>query len=85
MPHSGPVNWQSEILVEIERYPPLSRGKGAHRAGVPDPFGTACGHPLDLERLNPTAIFEATIASFSGKEAPLVKVIRELLTRSGNR
>lgn len=42
------------------------------------------GHSIDVERTNPEDIMQAMIASFSGQEAPLAKLIRDLLRTAAN-
>jgi cell filamentation protein len=37
------------------------------------------GHQLDMEKLDPQEILDATIASFDGGEGPLTEVIAKLV------
>jgi cell filamentation protein len=39
------------------------------------------GHPLNLEKLDPAAILEATIESFGGSEERLAAVIKGLISQ----
>jgi cell filamentation protein len=41
--------------------------------------GERAGHPLNLERLDPKVMLDATIASFGGDERPLADVISTMM------
>ena len=40
------------------------------------------GHPLALERMNPSTMMAAMVTSFKGKEAPLAELIAALINNN---
>jgi cell filamentation protein len=69
----------AHFLAELNAIHPFREGNGRTQLAYLTLLAERAGHPLALERLDPTAILEAAIASFGGNEAPLAGVIRQLL------
>lgn len=69
----------AHFLAELNAIHPFREGNGRTQLTYLTLLAEYAGHPFDLDILNPQAILDATIASFSGKEAPLAEVIRGLV------
>lgn len=67
------------FLAELNAIHPFREGNGRTQLTYLALLADRAGHPLDLDKLDPQAILQATIASFGGKEDPLAQVIRQLL------
>jgi len=70
----------AHFLAELNAIHPFREGNGRSQLTYLTLLADRAGYPLDLDRLDPQAILQATIASFGGKEEPLAQVIRDLLS-----
>ena len=69
----------AHFLAELNAIHPFREGNGRTQLSYLTLLAERAGHPLDLDRLEPQAILDATIASFGGAEAPLEAIIRRLI------
>jgi len=69
----------SHFLAELNAIHPFREGNGRTQLAYLTLLAEKAGHPIDLERLNPEDILRAVIASFGGDEAPLERLIRNLI------
>jgi len=70
----------AHFLAELNAIHPFREGNGRTQLAYLTLLAANAGHPLDTPRINPEDIMQAMIASFGGKEEPLAKLIRELMT-----
>ncbi|TRL37587.1 adenosine monophosphate-protein transferase [Methylosinus sporium] len=68
----------AHFLAELNAIHPFREGNGRTQLAYLTLLAEKAGHPIDLERLNPEDILNATIVSFSGNESSLAAVIRRL-------
>jgi cell filamentation protein len=71
----------AHFLAELNAVHPFREGNGRTQLSFLTILAERAGHPLDLERLAPSAMLKATIASFGGSEKPLAGVISALIQR----
>lgn len=69
----------AHVLAEINAIHPFREGNGRTQLSFLILLAERAGHPLDLERLDPKAMLDATIASFGEGEAPLVELIGKVI------
>lgn len=69
----------AHFLAELNAIHPFREGNGRTQLTFLKLIANAAGHDIDLERLDPPATLHAMIASFSGDEKPLARVIRGLM------
>jgi cell filamentation protein len=69
----------AHFLAELNAVHPFREGNGRTQLTYLTLLAEKAGHPIDLERLNPRSILNATIASFQGDESPLAEVIRGII------
>jgi cell filamentation protein len=67
------------FLAELNAIHPFREGNGRTQLTYLTLLAEKAGHPLDLDRMDPDAILQATIASFQGSEAELAGVIRRTI------
>lgn len=69
------------FLAELNAIHPFREGNGRTQLTYLTLLAEKAGHPLDLDRLDPEAILQATIASFGGTETPLTDEIQRILLK----
>ncbi len=69
----------AHFLSELNAIHPFREGNGRTQLSFLALLAEQAGHPLDMERLDPQGILEATIESFGGDEAGLARQIASLL------
>jgi cell filamentation protein len=69
----------AHFISELNAIHAFREGNGRAQLSFLTLLADDAGHPLDLEKLDPKAILEATIESFGGSEEPLASVIRDLI------
>jgi len=69
----------AHLLAELNAIHPFREGNGRTQLSFLIVLADRAGHPLDTDKLRPSAMLKATIASFDSDEAPLVKVISTLI------
>ena len=69
----------AHFLAELNAIHPFREGNGRTQLSFLIIVAERARHPLALQRLDPRAILNATIASFGGDERPLVDVIATLV------
>ncbi|CAN5473066.1 Fic family protein [soil metagenome] len=69
----------AHFLAELNAIHPFREGNGRTQLTFLKLIADAAGHPIDLRRLDPPAMLQAMITSFSGDEQPLTRVIRQLV------
>lgn len=69
----------AHFLAEMNAIHPFREGNGRVQLSFLVLLAEQAGHPLDMERLEPQEILDATIGSFDGDEGSLAKVIVRLL------
>lgn len=71
----------ARFLADLNAIHPFREGNGRTQMVFFTLLALRAGHPLDLERLEPTAFLEAMIESFRASEDALADVIRALAIR----
>lgn len=71
----------AHFLAELNAIHPFREGNGRTQLSFLALLAEDAGHSLDLERLDPKAILEATIESFDGGEQRLAAVIKNLISQ----
>ena len=69
----------AHFLSELNAIHPFREGNGRTQNIFLAILADQAGHPLDLERLDPPAMLHAMIASFTGDEQPLRKLLLQLV------
>lgn len=69
----------AHFLAELNAIHPFREGNGRTQLSFLTMLAEVAGHPLDLERLDPKGILDATVESFAGDESVLAKQIALLL------
>ncbi len=69
----------AHFISELNAIHPFREGNGRTQNTFLIILADQAGHPLDLQRLDPPAMMHAMIASFSGDEAPLTKLLLQLM------
>jgi cell filamentation protein len=69
----------AHFLAELNAIHPFREGNGRTQLSFMTALAQKAGHPFDLERLDPKAMLDATIASFGGGEKPLEVLIGKLI------
>ncbi len=69
----------AHFIAEINAIHPFREGNGRTQLTFLTILADAAGHSLDLEQMRPRMMLNAMIASFGGNEAPLRKLIRNLV------
>ncbi|SFK92826.1 Fic/DOC family protein [Falsiroseomonas stagni] len=69
----------ASFLAELNAIHAFREGNGRTQTLFFAMLAEAAGHPMDLRRLQPDAMLDAMIRSFSGDEAALRKVIEGLM------
>ena len=70
----------AHFLAELNAIHPFRKGNGRTQLAFFTLLADRAGHPVRRTTLRPEAILDAMIVSFKGDEAPLVRVIRTLIT-----
>ena len=70
----------AHFLAELNAIHAFREGNGRTQLAFFTLLADRAGHPVRQATLQPEAILDAMIASFKGDEAPLVSVIRALIT-----
>ena len=71
----------AHFLAELNAIHPFREGNGRTQLSFLTLLAEDAGHSLNLEKLDPKAILEATIESFGGSERKLAAVIKDLISR----
>lgn len=69
----------AHFLAELNAIHPFREGNGRTQLSFLTLLAERAGHPLELDRLDPKTILDATIESFGGSEESLANVIGELV------
>jgi cell filamentation protein len=69
----------AHFLAELNSIHPFREGNGRTQLAFLAHLAELAGHPLLMQRLEPEAVLLAMVASFSGDESPLRRLIGELL------
>jgi cell filamentation protein len=69
----------AHVLAELNAIHPFREGNGRTQLSFLTVLAERAGHPLHLERLDPKAMLNATIASFGGDEGALTELIGDLV------
>ncbi|HEU4659658.1 MAG TPA: Fic family protein [Pseudolabrys sp.] len=69
----------AHFMAELNAIHPFREGNGRTQLSFLKLLAERAGHPLDMEKMEPTAVFDAMIESFAGSEDALEKVIAGLL------
>ena len=69
----------AHVLAELNAVHPFREGNGRTQNTFLTILAERAGYPLNLERLNRPDMMHVMIASFSGDEEPLARLIRELM------
>lgn len=69
----------AHFLGELNAIHPFREGNGRTQLSFMDLLANQADHPLDLERLDPTAFLGAMVASFAGDETPLADQLLSIL------
>ncbi len=69
----------AHFLTELNAIHPFREGNGRTQLAYLTLLAEHAGHPINLERMEPTAILNAMIASFAGDEAQLAQMIRGIV------
>jgi len=69
----------AQFLAELNAIHPFREGNGRTQLSFLTIVADQAGHVLDLERLDPEAILQATIRSFAGDEKTLARLILGLI------
>jgi cell filamentation protein len=70
----------AHFLAELNAIHPFREGNGRTQLSFLTLLAEHAGHSLNLEKLDPTAILEATIESFGGSEKRLAAVLKDLIS-----
>lgn len=71
----------AHFLAELNAIHPFREGNGRTQLSFLALLATKIGHPLHIERLDPTEFLAAVVASFRSSEGALVTVILKLVER----
>ena len=66
-------------MAELNAIHPFREGNGRAQLSFLVLLADHAGHPLDSARVVPAEVLDAMIASFSGDEKPLTRLISELI------
>jgi cell filamentation protein len=69
----------AHFVAELNAIHPFREGNGRTQLAFLTALAREAGHPFDFGRLNPPAVLQAMIDSFSGDEAPLATLILGLI------
>lgn len=69
----------AHFLAELNAIHPFREGNGRSQLTFLILLAEKAGHPLNLDKMNPSEIMQAMIASFGGNEKPLAKLILSLV------
>jgi cell filamentation protein len=69
----------AHFLAELNAIHPFREGNGRAQLSFLVLLAERVGHPLDSRRLVPAQVLDAMIASFSGDERPLSRLITQLI------
>ncbi|HEV7877920.1 Fic/DOC family protein [Bradyrhizobium sp.] len=69
----------AHFLAELNAIHPFREGNGRTQLTFLKLIATAAGHSMEFGRLDAPAMLQAMIASFSGDEEPLARLIRQLI------
>jgi cell filamentation protein len=69
----------AHLMAEINAIHPFREGNGRTQLTFLALLAERAGHPLDLDRLDPEAVLDAMIQSFSGEEGALRTLIEGLI------
>lgn len=78
LPRAAFVAGAAQFLAELNAIHAFREGNGRTQLAFMSLLAAQAGHPMDLDRLDPEVMLAAMIASFSGREAPLVRVLDAL-------
>lgn len=69
----------AHFLAELNAIHPFREGNGRSQLTFLILLAERAEHPINLKKMNPTAIMQAVIASFGGNEKPLASLILSLI------
>jgi cell filamentation protein len=69
----------AHFLAELNVIHAFREGNGRSQLTFFTLLADYAGHPIDLDKLDPSEMLDAMIASFDGDEAELVNVIKVLI------
>jgi len=69
----------AHFLAELNAIHPFRDGNGRTQLTFVSLLAYEAGHPIDFERIKPRSFLKAMIESFSGREKPLEKALRDML------
>jgi cell filamentation protein, protein adenylyltransferase len=69
----------AHFLAELNAIHPFREGNGRTQLSFLTLLAEQAGHPLNLDRLDPSKILDAIIKSFGGDEAPLRVMLQRLV------
>jgi cell filamentation protein len=69
----------AHFLAELNAIHALREGNGRTQLSFFSVLADRAGHPVDVEKLDPSAMLNAMIASFAGDETELTAVISGLI------
>lgn len=69
----------AHYLAELNAIHPFREGNGRTQLSFLTLLAEQAGHPLNLEKLDPTEMLDATIMSFGGDEGALARLLTSLL------
>jgi cell filamentation protein len=75
----GFANAAAHFLAELNAIHAFREGNGRTQLTFLKLIATAAGHSIEFSRLDAPAMLQAMIASFSGNEEPLARLIRQLM------
>jgi cell filamentation protein len=73
------ANQAAHFLAELNAIHPFREGNGRTQLTFLTLLAERAGYPLVLKRMHPERIMQAVIASFGGQEAPLARMILNLV------
>ena len=71
----------AHVLAELNDIHPFREGNGRTQLSYLTLLAARAGHPLALERMDPSAMLAAMVASFKSDEGPLASLIEGLTSR----
>lgn len=69
----------AHVLAELNAIHPFREGNGRTQLSFLIVLSSRAGHPLRIERMDPTAMLDAVVQSFARDDRPLAKLIAGLL------
>ena len=69
----------AHFLAELNAVHPFREGNGRTQLTFLALLASTAGHPINLERLDPSSVIEPMISSFNGDERPLARLLASLV------